>query len=82
MLTPSPEDRSATDHHVANVHPYAELILAILRHFLVRLPKACWTSTAHWTASTTLGNSASTLSPAVFAMRPRCSPMSRSIISL
>jgi hypothetical protein len=32
-------------------------------------------STAHCTASTALPNSARTLSPAVFAMRPLCSPM-------
>jgi hypothetical protein len=31
-----------------------------------------WISTAHWTASTTLGNSASTLSPGVSTTRPPC----------
>jgi len=36
--------------------------------------KALCASTAHCTASTALPNSARTLSPAVFAMRPLCSP--------
>ena len=38
------------------------------------------TSTAHRTASTALGNSASTLSPAVLAIRPPLSVICRSMI--
>lgn len=37
--------------------------------------KAACASTAHCTTSTALPNSARTLSPAVFAMRPPCSKM-------
>src|SRR6266851_198681 len=38
-----------------------------------------WISTAHWTAFTTLANSASTLSPAELTNLPRCCSMRESI---
>ena len=69
-------------HHVANVNPDPEL-QAVLRRVCPDLSEASasCTWTAHRTASTALGNSARTLSPAVFAIRPPCSAISRSMIS-
>ena len=40
-----------------------------------------WIARADWTASTTLGNSARMLSPAVLAMRPPCHSIYRSVMS-
>ena len=61
----------AVDHHVAEVHADAKFHPALGRQIRVfALEKVLWISTAHWTAFTTLANSASTLSPAELTKRP------------
>ena len=61
MFTRRPTGRHP-HHHVANVNPDPEFAQWSSMSWFA-CASAFWTSTAHWTASTALGNSASTLSP-------------------
>ena len=63
-------DAIAVDDDLADVDADPELEPAPLGQLGVALAEGSWISTAHSTASTTLANSASRLSPGVSTTRP------------
>jgi hypothetical protein len=66
-----PENVLVLDHDVADIDANPEAHPPSFRLTFVRLPKRRLISIAQRTASRTLPNSASRLSPAVLAIRPR-----------
>jgi hypothetical protein len=78
IFTPSPKISSSLTMTSPTLTPIRKRIRRPSGSLSLALSSAPWTSIAQRTASSTLTNSASTLSPAVFAIRPRCRVMSSS----
>ena len=80
MLTPSPKMSPSLTMTSPTLMPMRKRSCRASSSGLLAMASCCWMSVAHWTASKTLANSASTLSPAVPAMRPLCWAISSSVM--
>ena len=69
------------NNNVSEIDADAVVDAPLLRNVSLTPAIACCTSTAHFTASTTLGNSTNTPSPVVLTMRPPCAEILGSMSS-
>ena len=79
MLTPSPSRSPSRSTTSPMVMPMRKLIWRLAGYAMLRVRRLSWMSIAQRTASTALGNSASTASPAVLKMRPPALAMKSSV---
>ncbi len=81
IFTPSPYILPPSSITSPRLIPMRNCILRATGSSVLRDSISFWTATAHWAASTTLANSARTLSPGESTIRPRCCSIRSAMIS-